>query len=199
MDSTREPEPELAKLVGFSALVFSVLYFASDVFEASQGGFSDAQLWLTLVAEAAIPFFVIGLYLVQRPRIGPLGAVCAFAYAYSFVFFTGTVVYALLNGTSDYSALSEELGVAMIVHGAIMLFAGLGFGYAVVRAGVLPPWSGIVLMVGVVLVVVTQSMADGPQLLAAGIRDLGFAGMGASLLGAGRALDATHGGLRPEH
>jgi hypothetical protein len=185
MAGAREPQHELAKLVGFSALTFSVFYFASDVIEASQGGFSDPQLWLTLIAEAAIPFFVIGLYLVQRPWIGRLGAVCALAYAYSFVFFTGTVVYALLNGTSDFSALSEELGGAMTVHGAIMLFAGLGFGYAVLHAGVLPRWSGIALMVGVVLVVVTQGMAEGPQLLAAGIRDLGFAGMGASLLGAG--------------
>jgi len=172
-------------MVGFSALIFSVLYFTSDVVEASQGGFSDLQLWLTLIAEAAIPFFVIGLYSVQRPRIGRLGAVCALAYAYSFVFFAGTVVYALLHGTSDFSSLSEELGGAMTVHGAIMLFAGLGFGYAVARAGVLPRWSGVALMVGVVLVVVTRDMADGPQLLAVGIRDLAFAGMGASLLGAG--------------
>ncbi|HEX2393462.1 MAG TPA: hypothetical protein VHI77_11155 [Solirubrobacterales bacterium] len=183
MDGARGPQPELVKLVGFSTLVFSVLYFASDVLEASQGGFSEPQLWLTLIAEAAIPLFVIGLYLVQRRRMGRLGAVCAIAYAYSFVFFTGTVVYALLNGTSDFTALSEELGAAMVVHGAIMLFAGLGFGYAVARAGVLPRWSGIALMVGVVLVVVTQDMAEGPQLVAAGIRDLGFAAMGASLLG----------------
>jgi hypothetical protein len=185
MDGVREPQPELVKLVGLSALLFSVLYFASDVIEASQGGFSDPQLWLTLVAEAAIPFFVVGLYWIQRERIGHLGAVCALAYAYSFVFFTGTVVYALLHGTSDFSALSEELGGAMTLHGAIMLFGGLGFGYAVARAGVLPFWSGIALMVGVLLVAVTQGMAEGPQLLAAGIRDLGFAGMGASLLGAG--------------
>ena len=56
-----------------SALAFSVIYFASDVIEAAQGGTSDFQLALTLVAEIAVPFFVIALYLVQRPAIGRLG------------------------------------------------------------------------------------------------------------------------------
>ncbi len=70
----------------------------------------------------------------------------------------------------------------MTIHGAIMLLAGLGFGYAVIRARVLPAWTGAALMVGVVLVVLTQGTAEGVQLIAAGIRDLGFAGMGAALL-----------------
>jgi len=64
---------ELATVTGASALTFSVLYFASDVVETAQGGFSDWQLVLTLIAEAAIPFFVWGLYLCQLPRIGRLG------------------------------------------------------------------------------------------------------------------------------
>ena len=46
---------------------------------------------------------MIGLYLVQRPQIGRLGQFAAVAYAYSYVFFTGTVVYALVDGTSDYT------------------------------------------------------------------------------------------------
>lgn len=169
-------------LVGLSALVFSVLYFASDAIEATQGGFSDAQLWLTLVAEAAIPFFVIGLYLAQRPRIGRLGGVSAVAYAYAFVFFTGTVVYALLEGTPDIDALDDEIGLAMTLHGAIMLFAGIGFGYAVAKAGVLPRWTGLTLIAGVVLVAATQAAPAGVELAAAGVRDLAFAAMGLALL-----------------
>ena len=38
-------------------------------------------------------------------------------------------------------------------------------------------------MAGVVLVAATQGLPEGPQLVAAAIRDLGFAGMGAALLG----------------
>jgi hypothetical protein len=171
-------------LVGLTALAFSALYVVSDVIEALQGGFSDGQLGLTLIAEAAIPVFVIGLYLVQRPEIGRLGRLGAAAYAYSYVFFTATVVYALIDGTSTYSVLSHDLQPWMTMHGAVMVLAGLGFGVAVIRAKVLPRWTGIALMAGVVLVSLSQTLPAGPQVLAAAIRDLGFAGMGAALLGA---------------
>lgn len=172
----------IAQLTGFAALSFSALYFLSDVIEALQGGFSVPQLLLTLVAEAAIPFLVIGLYVVQRPRIGRLGLISAFAYAYAFVFFTGTVVYALVNGTKDYSALSDDLGALMTAHGAIMVFAGIGFGVALIRAHVLPAWTGVALGAGVVLVAATQTAPEGAQLAAAAIRDIAFAGMGYALL-----------------
>ena len=127
---------------------------------------------------------MIGLYLVQRPQIGRLGRLSAAAYAYSYVFFTGTVVYALIDGTSDYPALSHDLQPWMTIHGAVMVLAGLGFGAAVIRAKVLPRWTGFALMAGVVLVSLSQTLPEGPQVLAAAIRDLGFAGMGAALLGA---------------
>jgi hypothetical protein len=45
-------------------------------------------------------------------------------------------------------------------------------------------------MAGVVLVALAQNLPEGPQLLAAGIRDLGFAAMGAALLGAQQSRTA---------
>jgi hypothetical protein len=74
------------ELLGLAALVFSVLYFVSDVWETVQGGFSAPQLWLTLVAEAAIPVVVVGLYLAQRPSIARHAAIAAGAYAYAYLF-----------------------------------------------------------------------------------------------------------------
>jgi hypothetical protein len=170
--------------VGLIALVFSALYLASDLIEVLQGGFSGGQLGLTLIAEAAIPVFVIGLYRVQRPQIGGLGRCGAAAYAYSYVFFTGTVVYALIDKTGDYAELSRDLQPWMTIHGALMVLAGLAFGAAVMSARVLPSWTGITLMAGVVLVALAQTLPEGLQLSAAAVRDLGFAGMGAALLGA---------------
>jgi hypothetical protein len=174
--------PRPHALLGAAAVVFSALYFVSDVLEAVQDGFSTPQLWLTLVAEAAIPFLVVGLHLAQRPSIHRSAAIAAGAYAYAYVYFTGTVVYALVNGTPDYATLSEELGVGMTVHGAIMVAAGLWFGYASFRAGVLPRWAGVALAVGVVLVAAAQGAPEGVQLVGAGVRDLGVAGLGAGLL-----------------
>lgn len=171
-----------ARRVGFAAIAGSTLYFVTDLIEVAQGGFSTGQLWLTLLAEAAIPVFVIGLYLAQRPEIGRLGQLGAYAYAYAFVFFCGTVVYALVNDTSDYAALSDDLGAPMLLHGAIMVVAGMSFGWAVASAGVLPRWTGFTLMAGVVLVAATQGAPEATQLVAAGVRDVAFAGMGAALL-----------------
>jgi hypothetical protein len=177
----RDTDPTM-RVVALAAIVFSVVYFASDAIEAAQGGFSAGQLWLTLIAEAAIPVFVVGLALVQRPRLGRLGWAGAATYAYSYVFFTFTVVYALVDGTGDFGALSHDLRPWMFLHGALMVVAGLCFGIGVIRAGVLPRWTAVALIAGVVLVSLAQSLPEGPQLVAAGVRDLGFAGMGAALL-----------------
>ena len=168
--------------IGIAAVAFSALYFLSDLIEAQQGAFSDFQLWLTLVAEAAVPIFVVGLAAAQQPRIGRLGMWSALAYAYSYVYFTGTVVYALVNTPKDYAALSDDLGALMILHGAVMVAAGLGLGYAMLRARVLPVWTAIALMVGVILVAAAQGLPVGAQLAAAAIRALGLGGMGAALL-----------------
>jgi hypothetical protein len=173
--------------IGTLALVFSALYFLSDLIEVLQGGFSTGQLWLTFAAEAAIPLFVAGLAIIYRRQLRRLGQVSAWSYAYAYVVFTGTVVYALVNHIKDYQTLSNHLGAVMITHGAVMVLAGLGFGYAVFRTRLLPAWTGLSLMVGVVLVASAQGLPDGAQLGAAGIRDLAFAGMGVALLRTQRA------------
>jgi hypothetical protein len=189
------------EVIGLLAVASSALYFLSDVIEVVQGRFSTGQLWLTLVAEASVPIFVIGLWLV-RPRIGRLGAVSAMAYAYAFVYFTGTVVYALVDGTRDFEHLGEALDPAMTIHGAVMVIAGVGFGYAVSRTGALPRWTGVILAVGVVLVPLSLGLGDAGKLVGVGIRDLAFAGMGAALLrgrrGSGSAQYSRHYASTPE-
>ena len=181
-----EASDGLFLIVGLAAIVFSVLYFVSDLIELAQGGFSTGQLALTYAAEAAIPLFVIGLYAVQRPRIKQLGLIGAVGYAYSFVFFTGTVVVALVNHTRDWNALVDRMGPWVGIHGAVMVLSGLAFGLAVIRAGVLPRWTGAALMAGVVLVAISSGLPDIVQTTSAGVRDLAFAAMGASLLFARR-------------
>jgi hypothetical protein len=167
--------------LGIAAVVFSSLYFLSDAVEATQGGFSDWQLWLTLVAELALPPILIGLYLAQRPRIGRIGVISAVAYAGAYLYFSYTVVYALVQSTPDFATLSDDLGAAMTLAGAIMVVAGLGFGWAVVRARAFPRWTGYALGIGVVLVAATQGTGSGPELVAAAVRDLAFAAMGMAL------------------
>ena len=182
--TSRRPDTriDLPLVVGLAAIAFTALYLISDLVEVAQGGFSTFRLSLTYAGEAAIPLFVLGLYAVQRPRIGRLGLAGAVAYAYSYVFFTSTVVYALIAGTPNYKDMTKVFGAWMTVHGLIMLAGGLAFGLAVARAGVLPRWTGIVLMAGVTLVVAAAGLPDLARTVAAAVPDAAFIGMGLALL-----------------
>ena len=172
----------MARLIGLTAIAFSALYFISDVIELLQGGFSTFQLALTYAAEAAIPLFVLGLYVVQRPQIGRLGFLGAATYAYTFVFFTSTVVYALVNHTDDWETLQKAFGAWITIHSVLMVVAGVMFGVGVIRARVLARWTGISLIAGTLLMVATSGLPDATRTMSAGVRDLAFAAMGVSLL-----------------
>jgi hypothetical protein len=180
--TARSAPLDLSRLIGWAAIVFSAVYFASDVIELAQGRFSTTRLVLTYIGEAAVPLFVIGLYTVQRPRIGRLGLFGAIAYAYSYVFFTATVMYALVAGTANYKALTKVFGAWMTVHGAIMLIGGVAFGLAVAASGVLPRWTGICLIVGVVLVVAASGLPTLARTIAEAFPAIAFTGMGLALL-----------------
>jgi hypothetical protein len=172
----------LRTLVGLAAVIFSITYILSDLIELAQGGFSPVQLALTYAAEAALPLFVLGIYAVQRPHIGWLGLLGALGYAYSYVAFTATVVYSFVEHTSDWPVLTQRLGPWFLVHGAVMVVAGLCFGLAVTRAGVLPRWTGYTLMAGVCLVAVTAGLPDPVRTAAATVRAAAFVGMGVAIL-----------------
>ncbi len=169
-------------VVGLATIAFTAVYLISDLIEVAQGNFSIFRLLLTYAGEAAIPLFVLGLYAMQRPQIGRLGLLGAAAFAYSYVLFTGTVLYALIAGTPNYHALTKVFGAWMTVHGLIMLFGGLSFGLAVVRAGVLPRWTGICLMVGVAFVVAASGLPNFARTVAETVPATAFVGMGFALL-----------------
>ena len=61
---------DLRVFVAVSAIVFSALYAVSDVIELVAGGLTTKQLIVTYVAEASIPFYVLGLNSLQQPRGG---------------------------------------------------------------------------------------------------------------------------------
>lgn len=187
-DRVIEPPAWLAMPVGVAAIGFSAIYLASDILEVAQGHFSAVRLALTYAGEAAIPLFVLGLYALQRPHIGRLGLAGAAAYAYSYVFFTSTVVYALVAHTPDYQGVTKAFGPWMLVHGLLMLIGGAAFGIAVVRARVLPRWSGACLAVGVVLVAAASVLPAIARTVAEAVPAAAFIGMGIAVLrGVGRA------------
>jgi len=174
----------LRMVVGVAAVASSALYIVSDLLELAFGGFSRGQLWVTYVAFLAIPFVVIGLHAVQAPRAGWLSLAGALGYGASFVFFAGTVVYALARGTSDYGAMVGELGAMYKAHGVLMIVGGLLFGVGVARARVLPRWTGMLLAVGAILNLVIGILSL-PELSAVGasmLRNVAFIGMGIAVM-----------------
>jgi hypothetical protein len=175
-------DSDLATLAGVAAVVFPLVYFTSELVEVAQGNFSTARLALAYIGEAGIVFAVIGLYAVQRPRIGRPGLYGALAYAYSFAFFASTVVYALAAGSKNWTAVTNVFGGWLTLHGAIMVIGGIAFGLAVIKTAVLPRWTAVCLMAGVVLVAAAAGMSTAVRAGAAVLPEAAFIGMGVMVL-----------------
>lgn len=176
------PASVVSKLVGLAAIGFSAVYFISDLLEVTQGDFSTFRLVLTYAGEAAIPLFVLGLYAVRWRQLGRIGLIGAVAYAYAYVFFTTTVMYALIAKTTDYKALSNVFGAWMTVHGVVLLIAGVLLGMAVVHSHALPRWTGYCLALGVALVAAASGFSNVARTIAAAFPAAAFMGMGWALL-----------------
>ncbi len=168
-----------------AAIVFSAMYVLSDAMELAAGRLYTGQLIVTYMAEAAIPFFVVGLYAIQGERGGWIGLAGALMYSVAFVGFAATVLYPLVTGTRDADAVFDDFGVIYDLNSALALVGGVLFGASVLRAGVFPRWTGIALIVGLGLtaVLVAAGLPEGVQTVGTAIRAAAFAGMGAACLG----------------
>jgi hypothetical protein len=98
------------------------------------------------------------------------------------VFFTGTVVYALVAGSRDFEQLGAALNPWMTIHGAVMLIAGSWLRLRGKRGRGRPRWTGMALAAGVALIPLSMGLPAAVGLVGVGIRDVAFAGMGVSLL-----------------
>lgn len=177
-------ETALRRLVGVTALASSGLYLLSDAAELLGRGFSSVQLYATYVAFVAVPFVVLGLHALQRPRAGWLGLVGAVSYGVSYVFYAGTALHAIVTKTTDYAALVGDLGTLYTIHGGLLVVGGTLFGVAVVRAAVWPRWTGVALVVGVVLAVLLHvlRLPAVAQVASSTVRNVAFIGMAVAAL-----------------
>jgi hypothetical protein len=175
---------ELRRPVGLAAVIAPGLSILSDAVELLGGGFSPFQLSVTYVGFLAVPFVVLGLHASQQPRGGWLSLAGAVAYGTAFIFFAGTVVHALAQETRDYAALVGQLGLLYPVHGGLMVVGGVLFGLAVARAGVLPRWTGILLVAGALLnlLLALLPLPEASQVAGSVLRNVAFIGMGTALL-----------------
>jgi hypothetical protein len=151
------------------------------------GGFFPALLWLNYLAFVPMPAVMLGLYAAQRPRISRLGLAGALLYGFAFVYFTHTTLLALALHTPTYADLWKTLGSLYTLHGVVMLVGGACFGWASLRARVLPRWTATMFLLGLSINLLL-GLLPAPELLqtiGTAVRNAGLIGMGLSI-GLGR-------------
>ncbi len=171
-------------VVGWAAILLPTLHVITDGMEWAQGGFSDLQLWLNYAAFLPMPALMVGLYAMQRPRIGPAGLWGALLYGGSFVYFSHTALFALTESVPDYAALWTRLGGLYSAHGVAMILGGLLFGWATWRSAVFPRL-GAGLFVGGLgcnLVIALLPVPELMQIVGSSVRNLGLIVMGRHLI-----------------
>ncbi len=178
-------------LVSLIALASSLAYIGSDVAELLYRGFSPTQLYVTYAAFVVVPFFVLGFHALQRPRSGWLSLIGAVCYGASFIFYAATAIHALVDRTPDYASLAHDLGALYTFHGGLLVVGSVLFGAAVIRAAVVPRWTGIALIVGglLSLVLYLLRLPDILQIASSTIRNVAFIGMAVAAL---RREDLAH-------
>ena len=176
--------PKLHLIIGWTAIISPLLHILSDLGEVFGGGYSASQLWVNYLAFLPIPFLMIGLYAFQRPHSGWMSLAGALSYGTSFIFFAGTTLYTLVVKTVDYTTLLEELGSIYTFHGVLMVVGGILFSIAVIRARVLPIWTGGWLILGVSLNLLFHLLAFPPlsQIIGSIVRNIALVGMGIAIV-----------------
>jgi hypothetical protein len=174
MDSTTR------RLIALGAILAPALHSVTDLMEWVHGGFFPALLWLNYLAFVPMPAVMLGLYAAQRPRISRLGLAGALLYGFAFVYFTHTTLLALALHTPTYADLWKTLGSLYTLHGVVMLVGGACFGWASLRAGVVPRWTAATFLLGLSINFVL-GLLPAPELLqtiGTAVRNAGLIGMG---------------------
>ena len=174
----------LCWIIAVLAVLAPGVHLVSDVMEWASGGFSRIQLLINYMGFLPMPFLMLGLYAVQRPKIGWVGLLGAILYGASFIYFAHTTLYALEASIPNYELLWQRLGGVYTFHGGLMVMGGLLFGFAVIKARVLWQGGGILFIVGIVinLGLALVSLPEILQTAGSTIRNLGLMGMGVGLI-----------------
>ena len=99
------------------------------------------------------------------------------------MYFAHTTLFALSTDAPTYEELWAELGALYTFHGALMIVGGALFGFATLRARVLPGWTAYVFLLGlsVNLAVAFIPVPELFQTVGTLARNVGLIGMGLSV------------------
>lgn len=181
----------LHRVIAVTAIVAPTLHLISDILEWSNGGFSRVQLLINYAGFLPMPFLMIGLYAVQRPKIGWLGLLGAIIYGIAFIYFAHTTLLALEESFPNYETLWQRLSAVYTFHGGLMVSGGLLFGFSALKTKVLWQKGVILFIVGLLLnlLLAFLPLPDILQITGSSIRNLGLIGIGFGLM---RTLDSSN-------
>jgi hypothetical protein len=176
---------KLIYAIAITTMIAPILHILSDLLELMNGGFSQIQLLINYAGFLPMPFVILGLYTIQRPRIGWLGAIGSLLYSIAFIYFTHTTLYALEESIPNYEILWQKLGYVYTWHGGLMVVGGILFAFDSLRAKILPRVAVLIFLVGIILnlSLTFLPLADIWQTLGSFVRNLGLIIIGFSLWG----------------
>ena len=156
----------LIRWSGLALLVAGILYLAGifhppDTFEGVSSPAWMPVHYVITVHHVLLVFGLIGLYTYQAKQAGVLGLIAFVltsagnAMFPTFSLFEATLMPALVADPATRSLADPAEGstFVIVVLGAVViaLVGYILFGIAIMRAGVLPRWAGLLIMVGWVL------------------------------------------------
>jgi hypothetical protein len=167
-------------VIGITAIVAPTLHLISDLLEWVGGGFSRTQLLINYAGFLPMPFLMLGLCAIQRPRISWFGSIGSVLYGIAFIYFAHTTLYALEESIPNYEMLWGKLGGIYTFHGGLMVVGGLLFGLDSLRVGVLSRCAVSLFIVGIILNfgLALLPLPDILQVLGSSVRNLGIIAMG---------------------
>ena len=174
----------LCWIIALTAIAAPALHLLSDILEWIGGGFSRTQLLINYAGFLPMPFLMIGLSAIRRPKIGLVNLAGAIIYGIAFIYFAHTTLYALEESFTNYELLWNRLGAVYTFHGGLMVGGGLLFGFTSLRAGFL--WrKGVILFIAGLLLNLLLAFLPLPdvlQTLGSTMRNFGLIGIGVELI-----------------
>lgn len=176
----------LSWIIAVTTISAPTLHIISDILEWSGSGFSHVQLLINYIGFLPIPFMMLGLFAIQRPKIGWLGLVGALLYGIAFIYFAHTTLLSLEESFPNYEALWQRLGSVYTFHGGLMIIGGLAFGFSALKAGVLSRNGIVLFLFGLLLnfLLAFSPLPDIFQTIGSTIRNVGLIVIGIGLLAA---------------
>lgn len=184
LSTERDGPPKVMRtVVAVAAIVAPVLHSISDALEW-HSGFTPLQLGINYAAFLPMPWLLLGLCAVRRPRVGGAAWLGALLYGIAFAYFLHTTALALEERIPTYEDLWRRLGGTYTLHGALMVVGGGLFGFGALRARWTPRWAVFLFLAGISANLVL-ALVPGPdilQTLGSAIRNVGLVGMGCAVL-----------------